>query len=150
MPNHVDLSYMSERVWSGNNSSGIDHDCEPDENGMDTDFTPLVEQHSWIFNGLLTIFVILLIVVGVILPFWNIYQQKQCVRQEEHRRRVSIKIAGPIREKYLYDLMKDFSKVCMCERGAVPCCAVSCDRVRCNTIPIVPTLTNIHFLPSCH
>ena len=57
--------------------------------------------------------------VVIILPFYNIHMDKKKRRLEEERRLMSTKLAAPVREDYLNELMADYSMVskgfgCLC------------------------------------
>lgn len=50
-------------------------------------------------------------VVFSLTPFWVRYRKKRELRQQKERRLVMKKLAEPIREEYLSNLMKDYSMV---------------------------------------
>jgi len=50
-------------------------------------------------------------VIVVVLPFWERYKNKRRSVDEAERRLISTKLAKPIRQAYLVDLMKDYSMV---------------------------------------
>ena len=49
--------------------------------------------------------------VVIILPFYNVHMDKKKRRLEEERRLMSTKLAAPVRENYLNELMADYSMV---------------------------------------
>ena len=94
------------QIRDGINSTSPD----PDNRDID-DEVILDEHHVDFYHVMLFVIGILPIAVGIILPFWNVYKKRQQVQHNEDREWVKTKIADPVREKYLLDLMKEYSKV---------------------------------------
>ena len=106
---HLNWRTILERVGSENNSTSLDLGFENDPD--DIDMNTISERDTQIFHALLLIVGIVPAFVVVIIRFWNMHKQRQQVQKEEHHRWATAKLADPIREKYLLDLMKDYSKV---------------------------------------
>jgi len=83
----------------------------PVKNDMDDNKITLGSHHVNVFHITWFTSCAIIIAVGMFMPCWYRLTKRRLVQQHKDREWVKTKITDPVREKYLLELMKDYSKI---------------------------------------